>query len=346
MRAKKTGREKDAKLIRDSNRATAVGRLMLGQIRNWSEFLEADNTDLLTLPRRQLKAGKNDVQRRINPELKKFCSKNFQGMNTLILSRLFEEIKAHRGFEKPLVEFEKRFAPIQPTVLKNNPAHLTVSITLWGLQFKFPEDMFSKDIRVAINMAGNVQDKLDNFLRKKDKMKDYTDEIRDLIRKLDFVTRSGILACFNLVEAYLNGEAWDFLRTCDVDNLSNKTKKLLDTYSKPILEKLEKYPNKISGTTLWDRNDPEFEKFKDLIKPFRDSLVHSSPFDAPQKWGGYSKLLKVYELNTDILFSTVSLTVNIIKRIFKHIHSEAKNIPDWLRELDLVIKQWDSQKAS
>lgn len=70
-----SGREREAKMIRQANRAAAVGRLMLGEFNSWQEFLEADVLDLENLPRRQLKSGKTDVKRRLYSEIKSFCSK-------------------------------------------------------------------------------------------------------------------------------------------------------------------------------------------------------------------------------------------------------------------------------
>ncbi len=135
-----SGREKEARLIRKANRAATVGRLMLGEINTWQEFLQADVLELENLPRRQLRSGKSDVKKRLTPEIKKFYSRNFSRMTNSKLSLLYEDIKAFRGLEIPLKEFEEKYASVKPSVLKGNPAHLTVTISLWGLQFKFPED--------------------------------------------------------------------------------------------------------------------------------------------------------------------------------------------------------------
>ena len=71
-----------------------VGRLLLGEVRDWSEFLEPEVDDLANLPRRQLKSGKADVRGRLSHELMRFCDKNFVGMNVARLSEMYEEIKA------------------------------------------------------------------------------------------------------------------------------------------------------------------------------------------------------------------------------------------------------------
>ncbi|MFO7899458.1 MAG: hypothetical protein R6V58_10425, partial [Planctomycetota bacterium] len=61
-----SGREKEVAAIREANRAAAVGRLMLGELKDWHEFIAADSADLAKLPRRQLKSGKADVRRRLS----------------------------------------------------------------------------------------------------------------------------------------------------------------------------------------------------------------------------------------------------------------------------------------
>lgn len=158
-----SGRDKEAAMIRQANRAAAVGRLMLGEVRHWVEFLGADQIDLTSLPRRQLKSGKADIKKRLSEELEQFCKANFRGMTKQRLSEMYDDIKAFRGMEMPLSEFERRFAPVRSEVLRGNPAHLTVSISLWGLQFRIPEEELARDIMQAAEFGANAQERLKNF---------------------------------------------------------------------------------------------------------------------------------------------------------------------------------------
>lgn len=48
--------------------------------------------------------------------------------------------------------------------------------------------------------------------------------------------------------------------------------------------------------------------------PFRDSLVHPSPFEAPQRFGGHDKLCAVYRVDVDTLFPAASLAVSRCSR--------------------------------
>ena len=329
-----SGRDKEASIIRQANRAAAVGRLMLGEMRHWAEFLEADQIDLTSLPRRQLKSGKADIKRRLSAELEKFCESNFRGMTQQRLSEMYEDIKAFRGMEMPLSEFQRRFAPVHREVLKGNPAHLTVSISLWGLQFRIPEEELAKDIMEAADIGVNAQEQLKRFeSRTQVELLGDRNTIGSLFRQKMFAARSGVIACFNLMEAYLNGIAWDFLRTADTTLLSNRSKKLLeDSASASIREKLQKYPEIIAGTSPWSADDADLVQFLEVVKPFRDSLVHPSPFFAPEKFGGYDKLRLLYRIDTETADLAISITAKLVVRIHKHIKRNAA-MPPWLKEL-------------
>jgi hypothetical protein len=343
-----SGRDREASLIRQANRAAAVGRLMLGETRHWVEFLRADQVDLTTLPRRQLKSGKADVKKRLSAELERFCENNFSGMTQQRLSDMYEDIKAFRGMEMPLLEFERRFAPVRKEILKGNPAHLTVSISLWGLQFKIPEEELAKDITEAADLAAAAQEQLRQF-EGNSQLKLLEDRVKigSLVRQKMFASRSGVIACFNLMEAYLNGIAWDYLRTTDPSGLSNRNKKLLeDSSSVSIREKIQKYPEIIAGASPWGTDNADVTQFLEVVKPFRDSLVHPSPFAAPEKFGGYDKLRLLYRIDKETADLAATTTAKLVLRIHKHIKPRA-SLPPWLEELwaKVGIKDGDSQQV-
>lgn len=345
-----TGRERDAKLIKRSNRAAATGRLLLGEIKSWHEFLEADNIDLEKQPRKRLKAGVVDIKSRLSKEINQFCTRNFRGMDENKLSLLYEEIKAYRGFEMPLHDFEQKYAQIKRGVLKGNPAHLTVSISLWGLKFKFPEDELAKDLMQALELATKTQKEL-GIYEKKTHLETVTerDKIGLLIRQKNFAARSAILSCFNLMEAYLNGLAWDYIQKNGTEHLSNNQKKLLeDTSSASIRDKLMKYPNILTGKEVWKQPDNELEAFITDLKPFRDSLVHPSPFSAPEKFGGYDKLSFLYRIDHNIALSSAFLMIALVQRVHKHVYGDFEKPPEWIDNLDLEIKKYSEieQKLS
>jgi hypothetical protein len=162
-------------------------------------------------------------------------------------------------------------------------------------------------------------------------------EIASLIRQNKFAARSAVLASFNLIEAYLNGIAWDYLRTADTNLLSNRNKKLLeDSTSATIREKLQKYPDMIAGTALWCKDDIDVAQFLEVVKPFRDSLVHPSPFAAPEKFGGYDKLRLLYRIDKDTAELAVSITIKLVIRMHNHIKPNTA-FPPWLKEISAKL---------
>ncbi len=134
-----------------------------------------------------------------------------------------------------------------------------------------------------------------------------------------------------MVEAYINGIAWDFTDSHDISSLSKNKQDLLTSGQPSILEKLVKVPEIVTATSpgpLMPAKDP-LKTFKETIKPFRDSIVHASPFSAPSRFGGYDKLSKVYELKLETVCNTVDLTIDIIGRVHQFLGGGGDS-PAWL----------------
>ena len=280
FKVNKSGREKEANLIRRTNQAVAAARLMLKEFDNWEDFFEPNTTDYSILPRRQLKSGKNDIKKNLNKEIKAFCSKNFIGVTEKTLARLYRDICKFRGLELPLQEFEKKYGKINPAVIKGNPSHLTVHISLWGLQFLFPEDILTKDIIVSLSILQNSLISLNKFKNKSHSQLSIKKiQISEAVRQKEFAQRSIILCCFNLLEAFLNGLAWDYSQHHDLSKMSKRKRNTItDTFSVSFRDKLLKYPKIISGVEL--NFSEKCELFLEIVKPFRDGckpiLSHSN----------------------------------------------------------------------
>lgn len=154
-------------------------------------------------------------------------------------------------------------------------------------------------------------------------------EIADAGRRLATSSRMCVLACFNLIEAYINGLAWEYVQTHNVATLSKNDQKMLQEADGSIIRRLINVPNLISGTNgpLSDVQSP-LKDFLEIIKPYRDSIVHASPFSAPAKFGGYEKLQKLYELNTNTVITAVEVTIEIISIIHNHTGGE-NELPSW-----------------
>lgn len=332
-------REEEIAVIRQANRASAVGRLLLGEFNDWTEFLRADIDELETVPRRMLKAGKEDVRRRLSKEIKRFCSNNFVGMEIPKLSALYEAVKAHRGIEMSLPEFETRYAKVKDAVLEGQPRHCTIVISLWGLQFKYPEDLLAKDVIEALSLICRAEEVLNKHKdRSHRSVVAERDEISSAVRQSSFGARMCVLSCCNLVEAFSNGLAWDFARTPGkLEGLSKKNKKLIQ--DGPIREKLIEYPNIIAGTSLWDDSCDPVKTFLEHVKPFRDSLVHPSPFSAPERYGGHDKLEYLYRVDSQKAEESAKVSVAVIVKMLKHVKGSDTVLPKWLQDLYRFVER-------
>lgn len=330
--AKSRGRNKEADVIEAADKAVAVGRLMLGELATWEEFLHPATVDYTALPRRQLKSGVADVQQRLKTEIGKFCSQNFVSLGIEGLSALFEEIKINRGLEVPLKDFEKKYGKIHPQALKGAPAHLTISISLWGLKFRFPEDMLAKDIVTSLRTIRTSKESLRKYETWSHRSASgSTEEFIPALRNLEFAQRAAVLSCFNLLEAYLNGLAWDYCQRNALDHLSNRERDALtDISSASIAWKIDNYPRIISGQPT--PNLVGRKEFLDEVKPFRDSLAHPSPFTKPEKFGGYHKLQKFYALDEDVVRLAVASSLALIASIH-HVVTGDDEMPAWCQTI-------------
>ena len=313
---------------------------MLRDISSWEDFLEPSITDYASYPRQQLKYGKRDVKNRLSKEIQSFCIKNFQGITDTKLAKLYDEVVAYRGIEIPLKEFESKYGKVNPSVIRGNPSHLTIHISLWGLQYLFPEDMLAKDLTVALEILQQSEQDLLKFKNKShSQLSSLKSEISAGIRQKEFAQRSIILCSFNLMEAFLNGIAWDYCQHNDISELSKRKQGLLtDSASASIRDKLLKYPQIVCNSET--THNEMSELFLDIIKPFRDSLVHPSPFSAPERFGGYDKLRKIYDLDTKVTIQAVTLLCEIIKNIYEKINGPGKK-PVWIKELCRAIENYE-----
>jgi hypothetical protein len=256
------------------------------------------------------------------------------------LARLYDEIAPSlRQFQVgavPLHLFEERYARVRRQVLRGAPVHCTVVISVRGLQLRFPEDLLSKDLIAAMDILKTVVQTLGNEKNwrqssnvKQMKAFDY------LARQEQFASRACIIGAFNLLEAYLNGLAWEYSQNPNwLSSLSERQRKLVeDTSQASIRDKLLKYPTILGGKELWRPEDPHILHFIDFIKPFRDSLVHPSPFPASERLGGYDKLSRFYGIDTLLGVVTVGFVADLISQIHKHLYGDGVAEPPWLVEL-------------
>ncbi len=336
------GRDKEASIIRNANLACAAGRLLLGEISTWQEFLEPGTIAYSSLPRRQLKSGKFDVQKNLKDRIDGFCQSNFSSMTQTKLLSLYEVLKTHRSLEIPYTEFRDKYSPIKGFYEKGYPEHSTVCISLWGLQYRFPEHYFSNDMIIAIEQLINADKKLDDYRKRQHNQLVKTKEhIADLIRKTEAAKRQIMQTTFSLLECYLNGLAWSYFQKNNTGLSKRKVKILQDTSNVTLRDKIQKYPFIIFDKMI---DESIYRFLLDEAKQFRDSLMHPSPFSAPEKFGGYDKLEKLYNLDIETISESVKGVIDVIEKI-ESMKGKTIPIPIWLPEIKTVANNLFQQSA-
>lgn len=339
-----SAKEKELKLIREANQAAAVGRLMLGDMNTWEEFLFAEAQIHSSLTRRQWRSGAKDVKRRLSKEVQKFCNENFKDMSSSGLSVLYEEIKAQRHLEMPVQEFELKYAKVNPKVLSGNPAHSTIVISLWGMQFKAPEDHISRDLIQAICLLYEAESGLREYeARPHEELRPSREVVSGLVSKSSFAARTVILLCSVLVEAFLNGLAWKFRQNeNNLETLSGKRKKLI--FDGSLREKVTKYPEIIAGRCLGPDAKKRASAFLDDVKPYRDAMMHLSP--AYGEDVHEDKLARFYAIGPKTAYQSASTTMLLLADLLSHC-ADAEYVPAWFSELKAVTMEkglWDDQE--
>lgn len=289
-------------------------------------------------PRKELKAERDSIRDSLRGEIAKFCRDNFENIKPGDLARLYEPLLA-RGSEwhLPLTDFVRDYGRFKPGVLKGAPSHATVHISPWGLQTDFPEHHLMRDLAVSFNEAVEIEEyRLAPFRGRpwRDvKEQRARSDIANLIRRSEANQRACVLACFNLIEAYINGLAWDYVHTHEISGLSKDNRNVLTESDRPvnIIDRLVKIPRLVAEKdvgALHQTRDP-LKSFIDVIKPYRDAIVHPSPFAAPEKFGGYDKLSKIYDLNISTVRSAVDVTIAMIGQVHRFV-SAGEEMPAWL----------------
>ncbi|MBI3469067.1 MAG: hypothetical protein HY000_39185 [Planctomycetes bacterium] len=311
--------------------------MLLGQLDGPMARVLADHFE--DWPRKRLKAAIEHLRSKVRGELKEFCDRNFVGASYSMLARLYEPLSRHENcFRVPLNEFTEQYARLRPEVLKGAPLHATVSISPWGLQFDFPESRLVKDSAEAVNATLDYDEEHQRLADARIKWKDAKAprkraEIARLVRCRELAQRSALLCAFNLVEAYVNGIAWCYVQTRGISHLNDNHRNLLTEEKRPVnlVEKLVKIPRIVVGTgegPLHDSREP-LKSFVAIVKPFRDAIVHASPFSAPEKFGGYDKLEKLYGLTVATALHGVGLTLAIISEIHQFTGGDGQ-MPEWV----------------
>lgn len=343
----KVGREREMHLIRRCYRAAAIGRLMLGEFSDWGEYWSAAEHPLEKLDRTRLRATAANVRQRLQPEIDKFCS-NFQAVDEKKLEQLYLDTRdMFRRYPHTanirLIDFEEKYGAVQSRVRGEVPRHATMRFSLWGLQYWFPEDQLSKDVSVSLQLLDQANNEARRFHHfSHSSVVEHREEVGAIIRKREHAVRSAVLTSLALIEAYIDGLAWDFLaqsKAAQININHTDLRYLENANSKSLNKKLTDYPKIITGRKLWDENHPGLTGLQKFIKPFRDAIVHPSPFDKPERYGGYDKLELLQTLEPVTAIICVGTVVALIKEVHTHMHSADASYPTWLSDLEHSLER-------
>ena len=252
------------------------------------------------------------------------------------LVSLYEELKAHRKLEISYTEFRDKYSSIKGFYEQGYPEHSTVCISLWGLQYRFPEHDFSNDMIIAIEQLIKDDKELDEYRKKQHRQISKAKKaITDLIRKTESAKRQIMQTTFSLLECYLNGLAWSYFHKNSAKLSNRKANTLQDISNVTLRDKIRKYPFIIFEEEIDERS---YQFLIDEAKQFRDSLMHPSPFSAPERFGGYDKLEKLYNLDIDTISKSVKGAIEVIEKI-ESMKGKAAPIPIWLPEIKTAANQ-------
>lgn len=332
-----SGRSREITEIVRIYKVIEVLKVIKGQVNDEMSQVSADMMKHWT--RKQIRAAKKN-RKFIDARafIKDYCRRNFprvsveQCMNNL--AGLYEKIYANQkhGLRLTVPELDsiagKKF---RLDALPGTPPHATIHITIkGGLQSEYPEFHLMKDLAVLFNEL--VITHLELLRWEKEDIhiiKANQAEIRPIQRHSVMCRRMCLLACFNLVEAYLNGLAWEYNNLNDVSGLTRRQRDMIQKGQGSVLQRIRCIPAIIANAeSPFDEDSYPLRDFKDVLKPYRDSIVHASPFAAPEKFGGYDKLQKIYDLEADTVVKAVNVTEAIIGTIHEMLGGEGA-LPNW-----------------
>lgn len=333
----KTGRDSEVEAIVAHDRAVEVANLMLGKLNGPMKSVFPN--DYRNIPRRNLQAGNMDVKKK-RKEIEKFCRENFVDVTVQKMSAFYEVLFEHGSqLRLPFLEFVEKVGEPRDGRLKGAPMHSTICISPWGLQTEFPEMHLCRDLSVAFNEILDMKAQIDEIEAERPSWNDAKKkktEIATIQSKMKYNMRMCLICCFNLLEAYINGIAWEYKQRNDLQSLSKKKRKMIEGDQTSILDKLVKVPKIVteSKDSPLSPEKPPLSEFRDLVKPFRDSIVHASPYTAPERYGGYDKLSKIYDLEFPTVDKAVKMTLEILQIVHQQVTGNTDS-PQWLSSRDL-----------
>jgi len=134
-------------------KALVASRLMMGDLPNWAAFEQERNTAGMIANRRTARSVSSQIgrgYRELSTETKNFIEGNFLRCDYDQLARLCDEVEVGNGLSLRLDEFEQRYFRLAESVKRRVPGYAHVHISMYGLQFEFPEHHFLRDMETEL----------------------------------------------------------------------------------------------------------------------------------------------------------------------------------------------------
>jgi hypothetical protein len=309
-------------------KALVASRLMMGDLPNWAAFEKERNTAGMIANRRTARSVSSQIgrgYRELSTETKNFIDRNFLHCGYDQLARLCDEVETGIGLSLRLDEFEQNYFPLAKAVKRQFPGYAHVHISMYGLQFEFPEHHFLRDIETSLPELLDTRSRLATFTGPELDVRRDRDVVGELVAKEKFLSRSTISATFSLAEAFLSGLFFTAVHSKSVGDLlcdEEFLKYAATKESAPLRDRLDRVVRFTSGGIESGDNEP----FKTLIetgKRYRDAIHHTTPFQRKDvKPGG--RLSALYEISADIALRCIVLSTATLLKISQWSNPDSK----------------------
>lgn len=305
-------------------KALVAARLLMGDFDDWWHFQKEREAASKIVNRRAARSVSSQMGRSygdLSVETQRFISNNFSRCDYGDLAKLCDAVQIGHGIYQRLDEFEASFFPLAEQIRRRFPFHAHVSISLYGLQFEFPEHHFMRDMERGLTDLAETQSRIGEIRECGRVLKEQRAKVREIVGYEKFLSRSTISASFSLVEAFLSGLFFTAVHTNRIGDLQCDEEFLRYAQSKesaPLKNRLDKVLQFVSGGQLNGAAEP-FSSFIDYGKGYRDAIHHTTPFQRRDVQSG-GRLLMLYEIRSDVavkcaLYSS-SAVLEISRRAF------------------------------
>lgn len=264
-------------------RAVVCCRLMMNDFSSWDGFLDEYKFATRVSNRKQARSvgariGKSYGM--LKSETTKFIEENFESASATDLIRIADDLIRDRRIFLPLKEFEDEYLRISNSVKYQLPVHSFVSVSLWGLQFDYPEHNFINDLKISIVELDSVSKSVNGLAEGAINLRSDRASISTQISKQKFFSRCVVTAAYNFLEAYIAGllfEAHSYQKLGNklIDESFREKSSALE--KKSLKEKIERLNSEVLGA-----NSEIGGRLSKVIsgegKTIRDAIHHATAF--------------------------------------------------------------------